>query len=82
VYRKEKKNISLRILMGKPNEKCLFKDRIIWEYNIKMDLKKEGCEKVNGTKLCDSPAQLQDFLLAVLNLQILLPESELVILNK
>lgn len=45
----EKKRISLKILVGKSNEKCLFKDRIIWEYNIKMDLKKVGCKKVNGT---------------------------------
>jgi hypothetical protein len=43
------KRISLRILVGKSNEKCIFKDGIIWEYTIKMDLKKVGCKKVNGT---------------------------------
>jgi hypothetical protein len=52
----EKKTISFRILVGQSNEKCLFKDRIIWEYNIKMDLKKVGCQKVNGTEHCQSHA--------------------------
>jgi hypothetical protein len=68
--------------VGKSNEKCLFKDRLIWEYNIKTDLKKVGYEKVNGTERHQSPAQRHDLLLAVPNLQSLLPEHEILILNK
>jgi hypothetical protein len=60
-----------RNLVGKPLRRLRRK----WESNIKMDLKKMGCDGERMMELAEDHVQGRTFLLQVLNLLVLIPEN-------
>ena len=63
--------------MGKPEgKKPLGRPRRRWEHNMKMDLKKVGCDSGDCITLAEDRDQWQAYVRAVMNLRV--PESQLV----
>ena len=71
VARKEKSRNAYRVLLGKPEGKRPSgRTRCRWEDNIKMDLRKVGCDSGDCIDLAEDRDQWRAYVRAVMNLRV------------